>query len=91
MSEELLPRVPCGLCGTPTTMTATKRCDLCWNLEFLIEANPELSEKVLLGLYDEDGPEWPCNMDMSRAELVKRVGQMNFRLSALRAQLKRKA
>lgn len=31
--------VPCGLCGTPTPMTGTKRCDSCWEIETRI-SNP---------------------------------------------------
>lgn len=30
MSDET---VPCGTCGTPTRMTGTKRCNLCWQVE----------------------------------------------------------
>ena len=38
---------PCGLCGKPTPMTATKRCDGCWELERRIRANPELAQRIL--------------------------------------------
>jgi hypothetical protein len=31
-----------------------------------------------------DGDFWPCDSSMSRKQLVKRIGQMNFRLTALR-------
>lgn len=27
------PTVPCAICGTPTPMLGTKRCDPCWELE----------------------------------------------------------
>lgn len=46
-SAELIPRVPCGICGTPTTMTATKRCERCWELEHRIESAPELAREIL--------------------------------------------
>lgn len=42
--------VPCGLCGTPTQMTATKRCDGCWEIERRIQANPELARKILAAI-----------------------------------------
>lgn len=41
--------VPCELCGTPTPMTGTKRCDRCWELERRVYMDPELSVKVLKG------------------------------------------
>lgn len=44
--------VPCGICGTPTTMTGTKRCDRCWELERRIQANPALARKILENLDD---------------------------------------
>lgn len=42
--------VPCELCSTPTTMTATKRCDACWELERMIRANPALAAKLVGGV-----------------------------------------
>ncbi len=27
------PQVPCGICGDPTPMTGTRRCDNCWEIE----------------------------------------------------------
>lgn len=39
--------VPCGICGEPTRMTATKRCDRCWELEGHIQRDPELARKIL--------------------------------------------
>lgn len=44
MSEET---VPCGLCGKPTRMTGTKRCDGCWELESRIQGDPVLAAKIL--------------------------------------------
>lgn len=44
---------PCELCGNPTTMTNTKRCDRCWELETRIQSNPELARRIL----DEIGKE----------------------------------
>lgn len=44
MSE---PTVPCGICGTPTAMTGTKRCDPCWEMETKIVQNPILARKIL--------------------------------------------
>jgi hypothetical protein len=37
----------CELCGKPTQMLGTKRCDGCWELESRIEAQPDLARKVL--------------------------------------------
>lgn len=42
--------VPCGLCGTPTHMTGTKRCDRCRELESRIKGDPELARRILDGL-----------------------------------------
>lgn len=39
--------VSCGLCGSDTTMTATKRCDRCWELERRIQADPLIAIKIL--------------------------------------------
>lgn len=41
------PTVPCGLCGTPTTMLNTKRCDSCWELETRIQRAPDLAAHIL--------------------------------------------
>ena len=39
--------VPCDLCGRPTRMKGTKRCDRCWELETRIQHNPELARLIL--------------------------------------------
>ncbi len=39
--------VPCGLCGNPTYMAGTKRCDGCWELEKRVRDNPEAAKKIL--------------------------------------------
>ncbi len=39
--------VPCGLCGRPTPMTGTRRCDWCWELEKRVKMDLELARKVL--------------------------------------------
>jgi len=41
--------VPCGICGKPTLMTGTKRCDGCWEIEHRIKsaAGREVAFKVL--------------------------------------------
>lgn len=39
--------VPCGLCGRPTRMLGTKRCDRCWELESRIQADPKLAREIL--------------------------------------------
>jgi len=53
--------VPCGLCGTQTTMTRTKRCDSCWELERRIQMNPQLAAAILAQLNpppsEEEGKE----------------------------------
>jgi hypothetical protein len=50
MYTDSRPRVPCGLCGTPTPMTGTKRCDACWELEHRVQSNPELARKILAAM-----------------------------------------
>ena len=45
-----LHTVPCGLCGKPTPMTGTKRCDFCWEMEGRIRREPDLARKVLAQL-----------------------------------------
>ena len=44
---------PCELCGDRTSMTGTKRCDRCWELETRIQSAPELARRIL----DELGKE----------------------------------
>lgn len=39
--------IDCGLCGRPTTMTGTKRCDRCWELETRIKDDLKLSEIII--------------------------------------------
>jgi hypothetical protein len=41
------PTVPCDLCGEPTFMTGTRRCDPCWELERRITWNPDLAVRIL--------------------------------------------
>ena len=41
-------KVPCVLCGQPG-LSATKRCDRCWELETRIERDPVLAWRVLAG------------------------------------------
>lgn len=45
--HKLGPIVACGLCGTATLHTGTKRCDRCWELESRIQGDPELAAKIL--------------------------------------------
>jgi hypothetical protein len=52
----MIPTCPCGICGQPTTMTATKRCDRCWELEHRIEGNPDLARKILAKVEHERAP-----------------------------------
>jgi hypothetical protein len=40
--------VPCGICGKPTTMTGTCRCDGCWELEHRVEAQPVIALRIAL-------------------------------------------
>jgi len=39
--------IPCQICGEPTRMLGTKRCDRCWELETRVRMNPELARKIL--------------------------------------------
>ena len=55
MCRDDRPRVPCGICGTPTPMTGTKRCDRCYELESRIHSNPALARQILEKL--EQDPE----------------------------------
>ena len=45
--------VPCELCGKPTPMTFTKRCDPCWELEQRIHSDPALARKILAAMDQE--------------------------------------
>ena len=47
MPDDRTPTVPCGLCGTLTIMTGTKRCDRCWELEKRVQREPELAARIL--------------------------------------------
>ncbi len=53
-----IPTVPCELCGTPTRMLGTKRCDPCREVERAVQGNPELARRVLAAL-DEDSRRAP--------------------------------
>jgi len=44
------PTTACELCGAQTRSLATKLCDPCWELKNRIEADPELTLKILLRL-----------------------------------------
>lgn len=44
--------VPCELCKAPTLMTATKRCDRCWELEKRIQNAPGLTLRILAKLFE---------------------------------------
>lgn len=39
--------VPCRLCADPTTMTGTRLCDRCWELEWRIEDRPLIARRIL--------------------------------------------
>lgn len=39
--------VLCGICGTPTRMTGTKRCNRCWELEKRVLNDPTLTLAIL--------------------------------------------
>lgn len=42
--------VSCELCGIPTRMTGTKRCDGCYELESRIKGNPFLARQILYNM-----------------------------------------
>jgi hypothetical protein len=44
------PVVPCRHCGEDASMTGTKLCDRCWELEKHIRANPVLAAIILKGI-----------------------------------------
>lgn len=46
------PRKLCELCGgpTPSTSVPARLCDRCWELKWRVEADPELTRKILTGL-----------------------------------------
>ena len=39
--------IPCELCGSPTRMLGTKRCDRCWELETRTKMDLELAKKII--------------------------------------------
>jgi hypothetical protein len=47
MSDNNEPTVPCEICGKPTRMIGTRRCDRCWELEMRITHDPELAGKII--------------------------------------------
>jgi hypothetical protein len=53
-----MSEVPCDICGDPTPMLATKRCDRCWELERRIERDPHLARKILARVEKEDNEWW---------------------------------
>lgn len=48
------PTVPCGICGVPTRMLGTKRCDRCWELETRIRYDMELAKQIIKRLEKEE-------------------------------------
>lgn len=52
--------VPCGLCGTPTRMTGTKRCDRCFELEGRVRRQPDIARRVLAGMTPDPGAAPPA-------------------------------
>jgi uncharacterized CHY-type Zn-finger protein len=45
--------IVCGICGGPTTMQGTKRCDSCYELESRIKRHPSLTRKILKMIAEE--------------------------------------
>lgn len=39
--------IECRLCGTPTKMTGTELCDVCWQLETRITQRPAIARRIL--------------------------------------------
>lgn len=50
MNDDTREYVPCGLCGKPTPMLGTKRCNPCWELEQRVKYNPGIAIKILQNL-----------------------------------------
>lgn len=65
--------VRCELCGAHTPMTATKRCDRCWELETRIESDPVLARKILNRHEQPTTDEWSYNYDGDRYH-IRAVG-----------------
>ena len=42
--------VPCTLCGGPTYMLKVKLCIRCWELTTRVQADPDLTRKILAQL-----------------------------------------
>jgi hypothetical protein len=42
--------VRCEICGLPTRMTGTCRCDRCWELETRLRMDPALAVRILQGI-----------------------------------------
>lgn len=47
MKHEPIEIVKCKHCGRATTMTGTKMCDGCWELDHRIKGQPDLAAKIL--------------------------------------------
>jgi hypothetical protein len=45
--------VPCKYCNKETSMTGTKLCDNCWELEVRMRSNIEVAEKILNAVKEE--------------------------------------
>ena len=50
--DENDPQVPCKWCGRATRMLGTELCDVCWELETRIKANPKLAVKIIEHYYN---------------------------------------
>ena len=87
MTDPAYDTCPCGLCGKPTPMTATKRCDGCWELERRVLAQPDLARKILAAVT----PAAPSDAEI--AALVEAHGHatMPYIISRLRRAFARAA
>jgi len=83
MTIQDIKTIPCRICTDSTPMLSTELCDRCWELERRVEADPELTRKILASkehppvfdlysgeLPDEDAfPKYGCECSLEHAAL----------------------
>ncbi len=42
--------IPCRFCGAGTTMTGTRLCDRCWELQRLISLDKRVAQKIMASM-----------------------------------------
>lgn len=73
--------IPCELCGRPTPMLGTKRCDRCYELEGRIHDDPQLARKILAAMPQHTDAA-PSKPPLSAKDVIVRLCMLQEEVSA---------